>query len=148
MTLRRRGRLATTLGVVAAAASMTACKEVKKEEGAHYQPASVTPIKGDDEHKIVTLTREGARRIDLQTAAVAADGKHKVIPYSALLYEKHGHAFVYTSPKPLTYVWAPVEVERVVGNRVLLEKGPPAGTKVVTVGAQEVHGAELEFGKY
>jgi hypothetical protein len=147
-TLRRPGRLAAMLGIAAAAAAVTGCKEVKTADKVHYQPATVTPIKGDDEHKVVTLTAEGARRIDLQTAQVGRSGERSVIPYASLLYQKHGEAFVYTNPKPLTYVWAPVEVDHVAGNRVLLKKGPPAGTKVVTVGAQQVHGAELEFGEY
>jgi hypothetical protein len=141
-------RCFATLGIVAAAALATGCKEVKNAEKVHYQPATVTPIKGDDEHKIVTLTAEGARRIDLQTARVRLSGRDKVIPYAALLYQKHGETFVYTNPKALTFVWAPVEVDHIVGDRVLLEKGPPAGTRVVTVGAQQVHGAELEFGEY
>jgi hypothetical protein len=141
-------RLAAMLGIVAAAASVAGCKEATSAEKVHYQPAKVTPIKGDDEHKIVTLTAEGARRIDLQTVEVARSGQRMVIPYASLLYQKHGEAFVYTNPKPLTYVWAPVEVDHVAGDRVLLKKGPPPGTRVVTVGAQQVHGAELEFGEY
>jgi hypothetical protein len=31
---------------------------------------------------------------------------------------------------------------------VLLRSGPAAGTKVVTTGAPQVHGAELEYGEY
>ena len=40
---------------------------------------------------------------------------------------------------------AEVKVDRIDGDRVLLSEGPPAGTKVVTVGAAEVYGAELEI---
>jgi hypothetical protein len=142
-------RLLSTLSAAAVAAALgTGCKEAPKAEKVHYQPAKVTPIKGDDDHKIVTLTAEGARRIDIRTAQVKVSSGRKVIPYDALLYQKHGEAYVYTNPKPLTYVWAPVEVDHVAGSRVLLKKGPPAGTNVVTVGAQQVHGAELEFGEY
>jgi hypothetical protein len=35
-------------------------------------------------------------------------------------------------------------VDRIEGDRVLLTDGPPAGTKVVTVGVTEVYGTELE----
>jgi hypothetical protein len=38
-----------------------------------------------------------------------------------------------------------VEVDRVERDRVLLTDGPPAGSEVVTVGATEVYGAELEI---
>ena len=39
----------------------------------------------------------------------------------------------------------PVTVDRIEGKRVFVSKGPAAGTKVVTVGATEVYGAELEI---
>jgi multidrug efflux pump subunit AcrA (membrane-fusion protein) len=68
-----------------------------------------------------------------------------VIPYEALIYDDEGDTHVYASPKPLSFLRVPVEVERIVGNRVLLSEGPPVGTSVVTVGAIEVYGAELEI---
>jgi hypothetical protein len=37
-----------------------------------------------------------------------------------------------------------VRVGRVDGDRVLLSRGPAAGTRVVTVGTAEVYGTELE----
>jgi hypothetical protein len=45
-------------------------------------------------------------------------------------------------------VRAEIEVDRVAGDRVLLHEGPAVGTKVVTTGAPQVHGAELEYGEY
>jgi hypothetical protein len=141
-----RSRALIALGAVAA--MVAGCKEAPKAERAHYEPAEVAAIKGDDEHKIVKLSPEGARRIDLHTQTVARRGGRLVVPYASLLYLKHGEAFVYTNPKPLTFVWAPVEVDHITGGEVLLKKGPPAGTRVVTTGAAQVHGAELEFGEY
>jgi len=38
-----------------------------------------------------------------------------------------------------------VKVDRVEGDRVLLTRGPRPGTRVVTVGATEVYGAENEI---
>ena len=43
---------------------------------------------------------------------------------------------------------AHIEIDRVAGQSVLLREGPAAGTKVVTTGAPQVHGAELEYGEY
>ena len=60
------------------------------------------------------------------------------MPYSALLYDSRGNTFTYTSPEPLTFVREKVRVERVEGDHVVLSEGPPAGTRVETVGAQEV----------
>ena len=40
---------------------------------------------------------------------------------------------------------ADVVVDRIDGDRVLLTEGPRPGSRVVTVGAAEVYGAELEI---
>jgi len=148
-TLRRSGRrAAAALAVLAAGTSLAACTEVKSADKDHYSPSSITPVKGEEDLVSVTLTREGADRIDLATERVTQGTGRKVIPYAALLYEKDGAAFVYTNPSGLTYVRAHIEVDRVAGNRVLLREGPAVGTRVVTTGAPQVHGAELEFGEY
>jgi len=39
-----------------------------------------------------------------------------------------------------------VEVDRIKGDRLYLQTGPEPGTKVVTVGASELFGAEFEIG--
>jgi hypothetical protein len=144
----RRSALAT-LAVVVAAASLSACKEVETAEKEHYSPATITPVKGNKDGLVtVTLTKEGADRIDIATAPVERRRSHKVIPYAALMYEKDGSAFVYTNPRGRAYVRAHIEIDRVAGDRVLLHEGPPVGTDVVTTGAPQVHGAELEYGEY
>jgi hypothetical protein len=144
-----RGRRATALlALLAATASLSACTEVTPAEKEHYSPASVSPVKGEQDLLAVTLTEEGARRIAIATGEVQRRGGHKTIPYAALLYENDGSAFVYTNPRGLTYVRAHIEIDRVAGDRVLLREGPAVGTKVVTAGAPQVHGAELEYGEY
>ena len=102
----------------------------------------------------VVLTPLGAARIGVQTT-LATTGTPVprrpadiVIPYAALLYEKDGSAFVYTNPSGLTYVRAHIEIERVAGQDVVLRAGPAAGTRVVTTGVPQIHGAELEYGEY
>jgi hypothetical protein len=37
-----------------------------------------------------------------------------------------------------------VDVDRIQGTRAFLSRGPAAGTRVVTVGAAEVYGTELD----
>jgi hypothetical protein len=145
---RSRRRAAAVLAALAATASLSACKEVEQAEKEHYSPAAISPVKGEEDLVSVTLTKEGADRIDIATGTVHRQAGHKVIPYAALLYEKDGSAFVYTNPRGLTYVRAHIEVDRVAGDRVRLREGPPVGTKVVTTGAPQVHGAELEYGEY
>jgi len=92
----------------------------------------------------VKFSAEGAKRVGLQTATVRRDGKQKVIPYAALLYDAEGKAFTYTSPRPLTFVRKEINIDHMDGDSVVLSEGPPAGMEVVTVGAAEVYGAEFE----
>ena len=147
--LRRPGRHATAmLAALAVTASLSACTEVDPAEKEHYSPAAISPVKGEKDLFSVTLTKEGADRIDIATGTVQRRAGHKVIPYAALLYEKDGSAFVYTNPRGVTYVRAHIGIDRVAGDRVRLHEGPPIGTKVVTTGAPQVHGAELEYGEY
>jgi len=142
----RCGKALPAVLVVIAALSVSACKEVEEESAAGYEPAALSPIKGKSEdYKRVTFTKEGAARTDLRTAEVRRSGGREVVPYAALIYNDEAKTFVYTSPKALSYERVPVEVDRIEGDRVLLSDGPKAGTKVVTVGATEVYGAELEI---
>jgi hypothetical protein len=69
-----------------------------------------------------------------------------VVPYSALLYGADGDTWVYTLVEELTFERAAVDVSTIDGERVLVKGGPPAGTEVVTVGAQELWGAEYGVG--
>jgi hypothetical protein len=124
-----------------AALPLPACTEVEEESSAGYEPAKLTEVKGSDDLKLVTFTEEGARRVGLETERVRSG----TVPYAAVLYDAEGKTYVYTSPQPLSYLREEVEVDRVDGDRVTLSKGPPDGTEVVTTGAAEVHGAELEI---
>ena len=55
-----------------------------------------------------------AERLDIQTAPVRGGRRgRRVVPYAALIYDEHGATWVYTSPKPLSFVRDPVEVERI-----------------------------------
>jgi hypothetical protein len=145
---RSRRHVTATLAALVAAASLSACTEVEKAEKEHYSPAKLTAVKGEKDLYAVTLTQEGADRIGIATEQVGTHKGHTFIPYAALMYESDGSAFVYTNTEGLTYVRAHVDVDRVSGDRVLLREGPPVETKVVTTGAAQVHGAELEYGEY
>jgi hypothetical protein len=129
---------------IAAAIALGSCTEVETESATGYEPAALEPVKGSEDLQRVTFTEEGAKRVGLETGEVSRNGKRLVAPYAALLYDPEGKTYVYTNPKPLEYLRALVEVDRIEGDRVLLTDGPPAGTKVVTVGVTEVYGTELE----
>jgi hypothetical protein len=107
------------------------------------EPAVIEPIAGDV-MKRVTLTQSAADRLGLEREVVRRGAGRKVVPYSALLYDERGKTWVYTSPSKLTFVRAPVVVEEILGDVVVLTSGPPAGTRVATVGAAELFGTEFE----
>jgi hypothetical protein len=62
-----------------------------------------------------------------------------------VLYDPEGKTYVYTVTAPREFLREAVVIDRVDGARALLSDGPPAGTEVVTTGAAEVYGAELEI---
>jgi hypothetical protein len=103
------------------------------------EPYTLEEIPGTD-IKRVKLSDKTASYIDLQTAKVRVSGNRLVVPHAAVIYNPDGKSFVYTKPKPETYVRAPVTIDQVVGNQAFLIKAPPAATLVVTVGAAELRG--------
>lgn len=116
--------------------------------GAAEEPARVEPIEGTELSNVI-LTEEAARRLDIQTEMARTeevDGvQHTVVPYSAVIYDVQGEAWVYTSPAPLTFVRHSLEIDSIDRDVAVLSNGLPAGTQVVTVGAPEIYGAEFEF---
>jgi hypothetical protein len=118
------------------------------EEEAKPGPAKVEHLEGAQPAR-VTLIEAAAKRLDIQTATirdVVISGTHrKVIPYAAVLYDTEGATWTYTNPEPLVFVRNRIEVDYIEGDMAILLAGPPSGTAVVTVGAQELYGSELEF---
>ncbi len=112
------------------------------------KPATVEHLDGLEPTR-VTLTEDAAKRLDIQTATVRnselSGSQRTVIPYAAMLYDTEGDTWTYTNPEPLTYVRHPITVDHIDGDLAVLSDGPPSGTAVVTVGAAELYGAEIEF---
>jgi hypothetical protein len=135
--------LGAGLALLAAGLALSGCQEVASNV-VEEQPFQLEPVEGTDLSR-VHLSADIAENIDLQTDEVRASGHGTVIPHLALIYSPEGEAFVYTRPEPLTYVRAPIEIDRVMDDRVLLSAGPPPGTVVVTVGAAELLATEFEI---
>lgn len=133
--------LALTVGCLLALA-VSACGS-SGEPAAGQEPADVVPIKGTDLSRVI-LTPEAAKRVGIQTAAIAPAAKGETsIPYSAVLYDADGKTFAYKTLKPRVYVRAPITVAAIKGNSALLSASPPVGTTIVTVGAPELYGTEF-----
>jgi hypothetical protein len=49
---------------------------------------------------------------------------------------------VYTNPEPSVFFKERVDIERIDQDLAVLNSGPAAGTRVVTVGVVELYGAE------
>jgi hypothetical protein len=126
------GPVAACAGVTEAAPAATGAEAATLEE-----------IEGQDVSRI-TLTDKAAQRLGVSTGVVEeVEGKLQV-PYSSLIYDANGGTWVYTNPEPLVFVRASVAVERIEAPTVKLVSGPPPGTTIVTVGAAELLGAELD----
>ena len=130
------------LAVAALALGLGACTEVEDATVDGYQPSKLTEVGGA---KVVSFTQEGADRTGLRTRAVQRRGRFLAVPYESVIYDGVGTSYVYVSPKPLTYQREKVAIARVSGPQALLTAGPEPGTDVVTVGATEVYGTELEI---
>jgi len=126
MSARSRPIVAALVG---AAVSVSACGSSSSGGNGGADPATVEPVKGTDVNR-VTLTVEAAERLGIETAPVRKRGAQRT--------------FTYTSPTPRVFVRAPITVARIDGDEVILRRGPPVGTQVVTVGSQELYGSEYE----
>ena len=69
------------------------------------------------------------------------------VPWSAILLDVHGSAWLYENTAPQTYVRYRVEVDRVLDGTAILVRGPKPGAKVVSTGAAELYGTEFGAGK-
>jgi len=141
------GRWAWTgrsLATVLIALSVTACTQASEETGPKYAPATLGSADAAGV-KTVTFTADAAQRVRLQTTPVVDAGRRVAVDYAALIYDKKGQSWVYTVPQPLTFVRLKVTVDRIEANRATLSVGPAPGVQVVTTGAAEVYGAELDI---
>jgi outer membrane receptor for ferric coprogen and ferric-rhodotorulic acid len=130
--------------LVIAGLQISACQkhsEMHEEE----HPAEIVKVEGTDLSK-VTLTEKAVERLALKTDQVREAQSRKVVPYSSLIYDAQGQAWVYTSPEPRTFVRAKVDVDHVESDVAILNDGPPVGTIVASVAVAELYGAETKVG--
>ena len=127
-----------------ACGAVAACGEVPEAPAATgVEAATLEEVEGQEVSRI-TLTEKAAERLGLTTGTVAGRDGGLQVPYSALIYDASGGTWIYTNPEPLVFVRASVAVERIEPPTVKLTSGPQPGTKIVTVGAAELLGAELD----
>lgn len=136
-------KVAVALVAAFVAVAPAACKQAEAVEQEHYQASKITP--GDHGHPVVTLTKLAAQQIGLETTPI----ENNQIPYASILYDAaDGQPYVFVNTEGLNFHREDVDIEKIDGNTVFLAGGPENGTRVVTVGVPQIHGAELEFGAY
>lgn len=86
-------------------------------------------------------------RVRVELTLLGSGEKRMVVPYSAVYYDAQGTAWVYVNTKPLVFERQRISVDHVVGDLAVLSEGPRRRTRVVTVGAALLYGAEVVYGR-
>ena len=128
-----------------AALLLAACGEAPSDEHVIDEPATVQEVE-DGEVARVTITQKAAERLDIQTALVETAGERTVVPSAAVIVDPAGDFWVFTNPEPLVFVRHKISIDYEDGNQAFLTDGPPAGSKIVTVGVAELYGTEYGVG--
>ena len=136
----------STACLAASCGSALAAESDVKSDVKKSAPARVEATL-DAKIKKVTLTPKAAERLGIEIDEVRVDPSgRRIVPYASVLYDLTGKTWVYVSADPLTFVRGAVEIDTIKGNNVYLSDGPPAGTKVLAAGVQQVFGTELKVG--
>ncbi|MEQ1559745.1 MAG: membrane fusion protein MtrC [Methyloglobulus sp.] len=94
--------------------------------------------------------RDGAFRLGQRVKVripMQASASELTIPWSAIVYDVEGGAWVYQQIAPLVYQRRRVQVQRVVGDLTALSGDITVGSKVVVTGVAELFGTEFGIGK-
>jgi Cu/Ag efflux pump CusA len=135
-------RIIPALVLSCAALLLSSCGGATSDEyTVEHEPATVEPIAGAD-HVRVTLEARAAQRLAIRTTPVRETANGLVVPSSAVFVDPKGAWWVYTNPEPRVFVREEVRLQREEGDLKYLSRGPPAGTKVATVGVPELYGIE------
>lgn len=135
----------TALGLTAAGLGLVGCSRSEASTAPDAPPAVLEAVPGSDVQK-VTFTDEASEAVGVETAPVSRGaGGSLTVPYSAVIYYLDGTTWVYTQTDKNAFLRVPITVGGIKGEVATLTAGPAVGTPVVTVGAPEVLGAELEI---
>jgi hypothetical protein len=126
---------------------LTGCSDADAtNEGVKPETAVKVESNGDDQPATVTISERAEERLGIRTEPVRAlSGNPKAslaVAYAAVVYDADGQSWAFSEPKPRTFIRVPLAISSINGDQVELASGPPAGTRVVVVGAPELVGAE------
>lgn len=108
-------------------------------------PPSSAPAAGtlDLFYEVDAAAFAAGQRVQLDMALKGTETPRLVLPWSAVLFDPQGGAWVYEQTAPQTFTHRRVSILRVAGTDAVLEAGPAAGAIIVTAGAAELFGAEF-----
>ncbi len=87
------------------------------------------------------------QRVALRLPLLGRGEERHVVPYSAIVYDVLGGAWVYVERAAHEFERVRVELERVHEGLAVLNRGPSEGARVVTAGVAELFGTEFGAGK-
>jgi hypothetical protein len=128
--------------VILAGLLLSACGGQVPVTGEKVAPSTLEKIEGSELSRVI-LTEKAAERLGIET--VSASGNE--VPYAAVIYDIEGNTWVYTNPEPLTYVRAPIVIDRIDGDTAFLSENLTSDLTVVTVGVSELYGTETGVSK-
>ena len=133
--------------IMAAGLALFGCSESSESSsGGHAARLEKGTVSNGVQLQRVILTKDAVKRLGLRSAPVTEQAGVKVVPYSSVVYDGHGDAWVYVTSGPHAFERAPITIRDVAGESVFLTAGPDTGTHVVTIGASELFGAEQGVG--
>lgn len=138
----KRTHLFLLMLMIVAALQLAACGPKTPAKLEKTNPVELKEIEGS-ELKQVILTEKAAERIKVKTAPA----NRNVVPYAAVIYDTEGNTWIYTNPGPLTFVRAPVFIDRIEGDQAFLSQALESDAPIVTVGVAEIYGAETGVSK-
>jgi hypothetical protein len=128
--------------ILVATLGLAACGPKTSTTTEKIDPSTLEKIEGSDLQRVI-LTEKAAERIGMKTVPVSG----MTVPYSAVIYDIEGNTWVYTNPSPLTFVRAPIVIDRIEGDQAFLAEGLETDAPIVTVGVIEIYGAETGVSK-
>ena len=135
-------RLFILLVLLIAALGLAACGPKTSSTAEKINPSSLEVIEGSDLQRVI-LTEKAAQRIGVETVPASEN----TVPYAAVIYDTEGNTWVYTNPQPLTFVRAPIVIDRIEGDQVFLAEKLETDAPIVTVGVIEIYGTETGVSK-
>ena len=111
------------------------------------EPAVKVETTDESQPAKIIISERAEKRLGIRTESVRAvpnaQGRPALtVPYSAVVYDADGKAWVFSAPQVRTYIRVSIDISSIKQDVVHLRSGPPVGTQVVVVGAPELVGAE------